>query len=318
MDRDLRRSAYISGFIHVAIIVAAILTLPLRPLPTAADESVDVDLIGPVAPQKSLVKAPGTATAVAPVVHHTDALTQNAPKPKPVEAPPPPPPPPPPAPKAPPTPTPPAQAAPPPPPKPSEAVAPLPPPPPPMPPQKVTSPTPPKEKPKPVTKPPAPAQSATHQKHDVKTPQPLSSSVLNTLMNLKAQQKQKQPPKAVYNPDQNTAPTAGGSPNSTSNSGLTGPDRAAIGSHVRPCWTVDAQAEGLSGFSVLLTVTTDAGGTVREAEVSKQNTGDMSNPLYFAFTQRAIAAVLNAQCATLPLPPNMLGQNQTFSFIFSP
>jgi neural Wiskott-Aldrich syndrome protein len=142
--------------------------------------------------------------------------------------------------------------------------------------------------------------------------------VLNTIMNLKAQQKQTQPPTHTYNPDQDTALQAGGSPNSTANSGLSGPDRAAIGSHVRPCWTVDAEAQDLQTFSVLLTVTTDATGTVRVANVSKDNTGDMSNPLYYAFTQRAIAAVLNAQCATLPLPSNMLGQNQTFSFIFTP
>jgi hypothetical protein len=44
----------------------------------------------------------------------------------------------------------------------------------------------------------------------------------------------------------------------------------------------------------------------------------MSNPLYYAFTQRAIAVVLNAQCATLPLPADMLGQNQTFTLEFAP
>ena len=315
MDRDLRRSAYISAFVHVALIIAAIVTLPLQPLATSADQDVDVDLIGPTAPQESYVKGAGQASAQAEL-HHAQ-LAQNAPKPTPTQAAPPPPPPPPPAPKAPPTPTPPTQAPPPPPPLPSQTVTPTPPPPP-QKPQKQTSTAQPKEKPVPVTKPPAPTQSATHQQHEVKTPQPLSQSVLNTLMNLKALQKQNQPPTHVYNPDQNTAPTVGGSPNSTANSGLSGPDRAAIGSHVRPCWNVDAEAEGLSGFSVLLQVTTDATGTVREAEVSPDNTGDMSNPLYYAFAQRAIAAVENYQCATLPLPSNMLGQNQTFTFQFTP
>ncbi len=314
MDRDLRRSAYISGFFHVALIVAAIITLPIAPLPTSSDADVDVDIIG-LAPMKSPLKGSQAATA-RDVLHKTDAQSENAPKPRTIEAPPPPPPPPPPAPKAPPTPTPPS-AAPPPPPKPSIAPAKLPPPPP-LPPQKITSTTPPKEKPKPVVKPPAPAQSVTHQQHDVKAPQPLSQSVLNTLMNLKAQQKQAQPPKAVYNPDQNTAPDAGGSPNSTANSGLTGPDRAAIGNHVRPCWGIDGEAQNVQNYSVLLTVVTDSGGTVREAQVSPSNTGNMSDPEYFAFTQRAIAAVMNATCATLPLPSNMLGQNQTFSFIFTP
>lgn len=312
MDRDLRRSAYISGFLHVALIVAAIVTLPITPLPSSQDADVDVDIIG-LAPQKSPVKGTQAATAKADVVHKTDTDSQKAPKLTTTSAPPPPPPPPqksnaPVADKQ----T--AQAAPPPPPVPSTQPSVLPPPPP-TPPQKHPSTT--AQKDKDLTKPTS-IKSATHQQHVVKAPQPLSQSVLNTLMNLKAQVKHQPPPTAVYNPDQNTAPDAGGSPNSTANSGLTGPDRAAIGNHVRPCWGIDGEAQNVQSFSVLLTVTTDSGGTVREAEVSSDNTGDMSNPLYFAFTQRAIAAVMNAQCATLPLPSNMLGQNQTFSFIFTP
>ncbi len=313
MDRDLRRSAYVSGFIHVALIVAAIVTLPLQPLATSADSDVEVDIVG-MPPKSSNVKGPGQADAVAPVVHHTDAKSQNAPKPKTIEAPPPPPPPPPES-KAPVSNTQTPQTAPPPPPKPSDEPSKLPPPPP-VPPQKHPSTTPEKEKPQ--AKPPTSLKSATHQPHDVKAPQVMSPAQLAQLLNSHAIQKQVQPPKAVYNPDQNTAPDAGGSPNSTANAGLSGPDRTAIGNHVRPCWGVDAEAQGLSSFQVLLTVTTDAGGTVREAEVSPQNSGDMSNPIYFAFTQRAVAAVMNATCATLPLPSNMLGSNQTFSFIFTP
>lgn len=314
MDRDLRRSAYASGFIHAALIIAAIVTLPLKPLPQSPDVGVDVNIIG-LAPQKSAVKGAGQADQQAPVVHHTDAHAEKTPQNKPIVAPPPPPPPPPPTPEQPETKQPAASAAPPPPPKPSEVVSPVTPPPPP--PQKKTSTQTQKEKPLEVKKPPASVKIPAHQQHDVKTPV-LSQSVLNTLMNLKAQQQQKQPPTSTYNPDENTAPTAGGSPNSMANSGLSGPDRAAIGNHVRPCWGVDAQAQGLSGFSVLLQVTTDGTGTVRIANVDPKNTGDMSNPLYYAFTQRAMAAVTNAQCATLPLPKEMLGQNQTFSFVFSP
>jgi hypothetical protein len=316
LDRDLRRSAYISAFIHVALIVAAIVVLPLPPLPNSQDMDVDVDLIGPSAPQRSLVKAPGTASAVSTVVHHTEALTENAPKPTPTEAAPPPPPPPPQS-KAPPSTTPPKPTAPPPPPKPTVAPATVPPPPP-VPPQKVTSTTPTKEKPTPTK--PTSMKSATHQQHTVKAPQPLSQSVLNTLMNLKALDKQKQAPTHVYNPDQNTAPTVGGSPNSTANSGLTGPDRAAIAAHMEPCWNYDGEAENVGSFQVLLQVTTDATGTVREAEVSPQNNGDMSNPLYIAFTQRAVAAVMNYQCANLGpyLPSNLLGQNETFTFLYQP
>jgi outer membrane biosynthesis protein TonB len=192
------------------------------------------------------------------------------------------------------------------------------PPPPPQPPQKRTSVTPPK-KAKPVKQPPAPMKSPMHQQHEVKTPAPLSPSVLNTLLKLQALQKQDKPPTAHYNPDAGGAPDAGGSPNSTANSGLSEADRNAIGAWVRRCWTIDAGAQNVQNYSVLLLVTTDPTGTVRMAQVSPQNNGgDMSDPEYFAFTQRAIAAVEDYQCATLPLPSNMLGQNQTFLFNFTP
>jgi hypothetical protein len=152
----------------------------------------------------------------------------------------------------------------------------------------------------------------------VKTPAPLSQNVLNTLMKLQALQKQDKPPTHTYNPDQGGAPGGGGSPNSTANSGLSGADKSAIGNHVRPCWSVDAGAPGLDKFSVMLMVQTDAGGTVRNAVVAPQSQGNMSDPIYAAFADRAIAAVENYQCATLPLPPDMLGKNQTFLFNFTP
>jgi neural Wiskott-Aldrich syndrome protein len=169
----------------------------------------------------------------------------------------------------------------------------------------------------PVPQPPAPAQSPTHQQQVVKTPAPLSQSVLNTLLKLQALQKQEKPPTAHYNPDQGGAPNGGGV-QSTSNSRLSGADRDAIGNHVRPCWTVDAGAPGLSTFSVELMVTTDATGTVREATVAPQDQSKLGDPFFNAYSQRAIAAVMNYQCATLPLPSYMLGQTQTFLFDFKP
>ncbi|MDE8347777.1 MAG: hypothetical protein POH28_16625, partial [Acidocella sp.] len=104
----------------------------------------------------------------------------------------------------------------------------------------------------------------------------------------------------------------------TANSGLNEADRNAIGAHVRPCWGIDAGAPGVQGFSVQLLVTTDATGTVRQAEIAPASQGNMSNPIYAAYAQRAIAAVENYQCATLPLPSNMLGKVNTFLFNFTP
>ncbi|WP_297370585.1 hypothetical protein [Acidocella sp.] len=312
----MRRGATISALIHATIIIAAIVALPMQPLNTSADQDVDVDLVGPQVPQHSDLTGKTPANMKLDQVHQGPIAT-NQPKPQPLVAPPPPPPPPPPAPDAKPTPTPPAPAAPPPPPTQTPIPTPMPPPPP-QPPQKRTSVTPPK-KAKPVKQPPAPMKSPMHQQHEVKTPAPLSPSVLNTLLKLQALQKQDKPPTAHYNPDAGGAPDAGGSPNSTANSGLSEADRNAIGAWVRRCWTIDAGAQNVQNYAVLLLVTTDPTGTVRMAQVSPQNNGgDMSDPEYFAFTQRAIAAVEDYQCATLPLPSNMLGQNQTFLFNFTP
>jgi outer membrane biosynthesis protein TonB len=318
MDRDMRRGATISGGIHLILLLAVIIVLPTPKLQSASDDTVALDLIGPSAPQQAheagKVAAPANTKTV-----DLSHLAEHQPKPQPLVAPPPPPPPPPPAPISHAIPRPPAPAPPPPPPVPTPSVAPTPPPPPPQPPQKVTSQV---VQPKiplpPIPQPPAPDQSPTHQKNVVKTPAPLSQSVLNTLLKLQALQKQEQPPTAHYNPDQGGAPNGGGSPNSTANSRLSGADRDAIGAHVRPCWTIDAGAPGVSTFSVLLDVTTDATGTVRAAQVDPRSQGNMGDPFYAEYANRAIDAVMNYQCANLPLPPYMLGQTQTFTFQFTP
>ena len=299
--------------------LAAILTLPAPKLDNAADDAVSVDFVGTAAPQQA--NAPGQVAAPAntPTVNNAN-LAEQQPKPNPIVAPPPPPPPPPPAPIQQPTlPTPPAPAPPPPPPTLTPDVAPTPPPPPPVPPQKTTSTV---VQPKlplpPVPAPPAPAQSPTHQQNVTKNPAAMSQSVLNTLDKLRALQKQDKPPTAHYNPDQGGAPNGGGSKNSTSNSRLSGADRGAIGSHVRPCWSIDAGAPGVQEFHVQLQVTTDATGTVRQAAVAARDQGRLGDPLFAAYAERAVDAVMNYQCATLPLPAYMLGQPQTFIFEFSP
>ncbi len=319
MNRGMRRGAIVSFLIHALIIAAAIIALPVPKLDQAQDQGVSVDFEGPSAPQEAHQAGKVPAPSNTPTVNKAN-LAEKQPKPQPVVAPPPPPPPPPPAPEQKPVlPQPPAPAPPPPPPVQTPSVAPTPPPPPPQPPQKSTSTV---VQPKlplpPVPQPPAPAQSPTHQQNVTKNPAPLSQSVLNTLMKLQALQKQQAPPTAHYNPDQGGAPNGGGSNQSTANSRLTGGERGAIGAYVRRCWNYDAGAPGLSSFSVPLLVTTDASGTVREAQVAPQAMGQMSDPVYAAFANRAVDAVMNYQCASLPLPPFMLGHNQTFIFSFSP
>ncbi len=317
MNRGLRRGAIISGLIHAVLLLALIVSLP----PLKEDDQSSEGDIGVVFAQtqaSTTESKTGAAPTVTPKVDKA-ALSQDKPKPQPFEAPPPPPPPPPPSPEAKPIPTPPAPAPPPPPPVQTPDALPTPPPPPPQPPQKQTStvvqpkiPLPPQPAP-PAPTPPTP----NHQQHVVKAPT-LSESVLNTLMNLKSQEKQVKPPTHVYNPDQGGAPVAGGSTKSTANSRLSGADRNAIGNHIRPCWGIDAGAPGVSSFSVELQVTTDATGTVREATVAPQDQDKLSDPIFNAYAQRAVDAVMNYQCATLPLPSYMMGQPQTFLFDFKP
>ena len=122
----------------------------------------------------------------------------------------------------------------------------------------------------------------------------------------------------AFSPSNPTPPNAGGSTQSTANSGLTGGDRDAIGNHIKPCFNVDAGAPGLSTFSVNIIVTTDATGTIREADIAPEDQSKLSDPLFNAYAQRALDAAMNYQCANLPLPSYMLGQSQKFLLNFTP
>ena len=320
MDWRLRRSAVVSGAVHLAIILLVILALPTEKLNAPPSAAVDVTIIGPHVPQQALNKGKVPAPADTARVHKAH-LAKQKPTPQPKIAPPPPPPPPPPAPhRQPKLPRPPAPAPPPPPPTPAPTPIPTPPPPPPHPPQKRVVTKPAKKLPlPPKPQPPAPAQkSPTSQKHEVKTPAPMSQSVLNTLARLRALQKQKKAPTAKYNPKQGGAPNGGGTKMSTANSGLSASQRNAIGSEVQPCWGIDAGAPGVQNFSVMLQVTTDASGVVREAQVAPQDQDKLGDPIFGAFAQRAVDAVKNYQCAKLPLPSYMLGSVHTFIFRFTP
>ena len=68
----------------------------------------------------------------------------------------------------------------------------------------------------------------------------------------------------------------------------------------------------------MLTVTTDQTGVVREAVVAAQDQGKLSDPLFRAFAERAVRAVLDPACAALPLPRSMLGKINVLTFRFSP
>jgi hypothetical protein len=171
--------------------------------------------------------------------------------------------------------------------------------------------------PPPVPPPPAPP-STTAQPNVTKNPAPNSDSVENTLERLRQLARQQQPPTARPNPRAGGQPQAGGNPFGNDTAALTADQRGAIGEHVRECWTKDAGALDVDKQRVMLTVTTDAAGTARKAEVAGEDVARLSEPRFRAFAERAVRAVMDVRCANLPLPKTMLGRNAVLTFRFTP
>lgn len=323
MTRELRRGAAISGAVHVLLALALLFGIPVATTPEEPEETSVAMVFQGTAQQSMRADTPAPAPAPAATPTPVEAPpAQEPPKPQPNEPPPPPPPPPPapppPATPTPPTPTPPLPT---PPPEPSPTPAPTTPSPPtpPTPPQ----PTPPQPTPPlPLPPPPAPVPpappSTTSQPNPTKNAAPNSDSLENTLIKLRALQKQTEPPKAKANPTQGGAPNGGGNPLGNDTAALSADQRGAIGDHVRACWTYDAGALGVEKLQVLLTVTTDPEGVVRLAVVAEPDVPKLSDPVFRAFAERARRAVLDPRCASLPLPAKLLGKSNVLTFRFSP
>jgi len=171
--------------------------------------------------------------------------------------------------------------------------------------------------PPPAPPPPAPP-SVTSQPNPTTNPAANSQALQNTLDKLRQLAQQRRPPRARYNPQEGGPREGGGNPLSNDTSALSASQRGAIGDHVRACWTYDAGAPGVDKMRVMLQVTTDASGTARIAEVTGGDRGRLSDPVFRAFADRAINAVLDPRCANLPLPNHMLGRNTVLTFRFSP
>ena len=314
---ELRWGSIASGVIHAAVFAVLLLGMPTAPPEEPPPEEQAVSMVFDGTEQNSL-RAPVASPTPAPAPDPTPPAPEvtKPPTPQP-EAPPPPPPP---APE--PTPAPPAPTPPTPTPTPDPTPLPVPPTPPaapPTPPQ----PTPPKPEPPlplpppPVPPPPAPP-STTSQPNVTKNPAPNSDSVENTLERLRALSRQTQPPTAKPNPRAGGGQPAGGNPMGNDTAALTAAQRGAVGEHVRECWTKDAGALDLDKQKVLLTVTTDAAGTTRKAEVAGEDIPRLSDPRFRAFAERAVRAVMDVRCANLPLPKTLLGKNAVLTFRFSP
>ncbi len=68
-----------------------------------------------------------------------------------------------------------------------------------------------------------------------------------------------------------------------------------------------------------MTVTVDPEGVVRDVQLSSADLArESSDEAFRAFAERAEHAVLSAECAHLPIPPQMLGQVAKLTFTFRP
>ena len=138
------------------------------------------------------------------------------------------------------------------------------------------------------------------------------------MLKLRQLQRQTQPPRARPNPRAGGQPESGGNPASNDTEALSAAQRGEIGAHVRECWTKDSGAVGLDKMSVMLNVVTDASGTARVATVGDEDKAKLSDPVFQAFAERAVRAVMDVRCANLPLPRQMLGRVNDLKFRFSP
>lgn len=314
MSPQMRRSVTFSVLLHAAVLIALLVSFPEQPLPQAGEGiSYQVEFESTL---KAPVKGPTAKKSPTPSPAPPQP-TPPAPKPIAENTAPPPPPPPAPAPtqavQAPPTakalPNPPTPA-----PAPSPAVV------------KTEQPKPTKAEavatsiptpPLPVAAPPTPSKTA--QPNKTKNAALDSEELENTLEKLRATTKSNQPPKAVANPESGGAVQDTGNPKADDTAALTADERGAIGDEVRPCWTRDAGALNADKLEVMLTVTTDAQGVVRVAKIADADLDRVNaDPVLRAFSDRAVNAVLDARCATLPLPSSMLGSVHSFTFRFSP
>jgi neural Wiskott-Aldrich syndrome protein len=317
----LRTGGIVSLIGHLLVILALMITIPNWKPDEQKEPDATVEMIFDGKAQTT-IKAPAPAPIPAPskeIAPPAPPVTESATD-EPIEAPPPPPPPPPPP--AParvsaPRPTPPSDL---PPPEPSPIEAPIipPPPSPPAPPREATPHliTPPIPPPR-VPPPPAPP-SQTAQPNATQNMAANSNALQATLLRLRQLEAQKEPPHARPNPKAGGRPDSGGNPASDDTNALSAAARGEIGAHVRECWTKDAGAEGVDQMSVVLNVVTDASGTTRLASVADEDKGKLSDPVFQAFAERAVRAVMDVRCATLPLPHQMLGHINNLTFRFRP
>ncbi len=306
----LRRGAFVSGGVHLLVLLSLIVVMPQgKPPEPPEPPAVEMQFTGPPAAARKADQAtPPRPPAPIPV---PAPPSPTPPEKLPVEEAPPPPAPPPP--QAEPTPIPPLplppklQA-----PSPEAVRAPPPVPSPPAPAQAVSPPT-------PIPSPASALPQLTLPSHLTQPNRtkavPDTHSLLATLEKFRADQVPPHPPRSHANPAQGGAPAQGRDITASLNAG----EQSAIGNKVRPCYQEDTAARDYAQFQAHLTVTVDATGEARAVAFSAADAQRMAaDPSYRALAERARDAVLSPACARLPLPPAQLGQVHQIKFVFRP
>lgn len=321
----MRRSAVVSGLLHLALLLAAVLTLPTSKPPEPPEPPpIQMEFEGASSdngpPAKSSTPSPSPAPSPAPEKVEAPA-SETPPKPLPTEETPPPPPPPPPVPPPPQTETPPLPDTP----IPPKVEAPSPDvvktvPTPPAPPQKSQAVAPPSPQTQPTDALPDVAlPSHVTQPNKAKKTEADTHSLLETLDSFRSDSKQTHAPKAQANPKQGGAPNGGGTPDGDITGKMSAGDQRAIGGEVRRCYTEDTAAKDYATFVAHLIVTVDATGEARIVTFAPETEAKMqADSSYRALAERARAAVLSPTCSKLPIPKNLLGQTRQLKFVFRP
>jgi outer membrane biosynthesis protein TonB len=291
----LGRGTTYSVLLHLGVLLALIVVIPTASPPAPApEETMAVEFVHEGADTGKLASAQSDT-------HDETPPANVAPTKQPIQAPPAPPPPPPPPPAASVTKL--VDTAKLPPPPPSEVAEALKPPPPAR--------APPSKEPPTDAK---PVDSETHQPNKTTNPAVDTSSLQNTLEKFLTIAKADKPPKSVVNPSA-SSPRHGENVTGVLNPG----QRKAIGDEVRRCYSEDTAAKDYASYSADIEVTVDGTGVVREVKLMPDSARRAASDFaYRAFAERAQDAVMDPQCARLPLPPNLLGTTQKLSFRFRP
>ena len=138
-------------------------------------------------------------------------------------------------------------------------------------------------------------------------------SVLRDVSKEKPREKEKKPDKKVVKKTEPAPPR----PRPSLDQRLTISELDAIRRQIEACWSIPAGARDAENLIVDIAVVMNPDGTVQRAEIVDRSrlTGD---PFYRAAAESALRAVLHPRCSPLRLPPQKYQQWRRFTLSFNP